>query len=113
MDLVEIPVYYGKDRPPLADISRKANFQGTTEKGRGCRKWKRVESNKEATPGAVNSSKSYAGFGGMKRPWRLRDEDGEENLTTEEVAKRPRSDLHDWSAKNEVGVASLEWPQSH
>lgn len=113
IDLVKIRVYHGKDRPPLADITKKANLQRNTEKGKGCRKLKRVESRKEVTLGIVDISKFHAGAGGIKRSWSLRDEVGEGNLNPEEKEKRLQSELHDCSAKNEIGVASLEWHQFH
>lgn len=67
MDLVEIPVHHCKDRPPLADIYRKANLPGNKEKGKRCRKWKRVESKKEVTRGIVDTSKFHTGAGRIKR----------------------------------------------
>lgn len=38
MDLVDIPIYNGEDRSPLANISGLVCLQGNIERGKGCRK---------------------------------------------------------------------------
>lgn len=113
MELVNIPIFYGEERAPLANISSKVGSYRNMILGKGCRKWKRVVGNKGESSGKGTSSKIETATGGDKRVWSLRDEADDKNLSLEEIAKRPRGVINDLSITMEVGVASLNWLQPH
>lgn len=103
MELVDIPMYHSEERSPLTDISSKISFQRNTMRGKRCRKWKKVEGKKDVPSGKGETSMSHAASSGVKRVWSLRDKADDENLSLEEIAKRLRREINNYSSNKEVG----------
>lgn len=108
MELIDIPVKHGEAKKPLAEISSKASIQENTGKGKGSRKWKRVERKLGEQPGKGVFGMNKAANCGTKRSWSLIDENDEENLSLKVMDKRLRMEHTGHLATKEVVVASLD-----
>lgn len=107
LGLFDIPVYHGQNNIPFSDLTNTCTTQGQAGKGKGVKKWKRVESKREVKQGEGDSQQYPILIRGSKKRWSLKDEEVGEDQTTGPREKRPCKENLGGYTDIEVGVASL------